>query len=352
MKLAAVLLATALVLVGCAGGDDDAATAEGRSVDTSAPDRSTTSSAPPTTLVDLGCPTPVGAQPADAGPYAVGRRLVNYVDPSRRTEPSAASGRPATAGRVLPVAILYPALGDPAGAVTDGADPAAGRFPLVVYSHGVASSGMERHDALARWVSAGYVVIAPTFPLSSTGSLDIADLPNQPGDVAFVTETFRSAVQAPSDPLYGRVLTDCLALAGHSLGGATTLATAFDPCCDVLDPTAVVDIAGVAVNLTPGASFGEADPRPVLIVHGAQDATVPLSHSEQAFTELPGRRWFLTFPGGNHNSMFGPPEVELLTASVVAFLDAELKGAPAALDALPALIDASGLATLQVEPAR
>ena len=50
-------------------------------------------------------------------------------------------------------------------------------------------------------------------------------------------------------------------------------------------------------------------------------------------------------------TMFDPPEVEVLTASVVAFLDAQLKGAPAALEALPATIDASGLATLQVAPA-
>ena len=146
------------------------------------------------------------------------------------------------------------------------------------------------------------------------------------------------------------MLTDCLALAGHSLGGATTLAAAFDPCCDELDPSAVIDIAGVAVNLTPGASFTEADPRPVLIVHGAQDATVPLSHSEQAYAELPGPRWFLTFPGGNHNSMFGPPEVEVMTEAVVAFLDAQLKGSSAELDDLPALVDASGIATLQVAP--
>lgn len=346
MKLAALAAAALLVVAGCAGGDGDTG-ASGAGDD----DPTTTSTAAPTTVPETGCPEPVDGEPADAGPYAVGRTAVNYVDPSRRTEPPPASGRPATAGRALPVSVLYPAEGDPAAAISDGAAAAPGHFPVVLYSHGVSSSGAERHDALAQRARAGYVVVAPTFPLSSAGSSDITDLPNQPGDVVFVAETFRSEVQNPDHPLHGRVLTDCLAVAGHSLGGATTLAAAFDPCCDQLDPAAVIDIAGVAVNLTPGASFTDAAPRPVLIVHGAQDATVPLSHSEQAYAELPGPRWFLTFPGGNHNSMFGPPEVEVMTEAVVAFLDAELKGAPAALDELPATVDASGIATLQVAPA-
>jgi predicted dienelactone hydrolase len=232
--------------------------------------------------------------------------------------------------------------------VTDGAAAAEGRFPMVVYSHGVFSSGMERHEALARWVGAGYVVVAPTFPLSSRPSIEVTDLPNQPGDVEFVAETFRSEVQNPEHPLYDRVLIDCLALAGHSLGGATTLAAAFDPCCGASDPTAVIDIAGVAVNITPGASFADADPLPTLIVHGVRDAVVPYAQSETVFSTLAGPRWFVTITEGQHSSMFDPPEVEVLTESVVAFLDAQLKGSPGALEALPAAVDASGIATLQV----
>ena len=141
-----------------------------------------------------------------------------------------------------------------------------------------------------------------------------------------------------------------MALAGHSLGGATTLAASFDPCCDSLDPAAVIDIAGVAVNLTPDASFADAEPRPTLIVHGALDSTVPIAQSDRAFAELPGPRWFVTITDGRHSSMFEPPEVEVLTESVVAFLDAQLKGSADALEALPAAIDASGIATLQVAP--
>lgn len=342
-----------LVAAGCSTGDDaraDTDSADSAST-TAAPIAAAPTTAAPTTAVpDLGCPDPVDGAPRDAGPYAVGRLQANYVDPSRPTEPSAASGRPATPGRVLPVVVLYPAADDAATPITDGAEPASGQFPIVVYSHGVFSSGLERHEALSQWVAAGYVVVAPTFPLSSRPSIEVTDLPNQPADVEFVTETFRSEVQDPTHPLYGRVLGDCLALAGHSLGGATTLAAAFDPCCGATDPQAVIDIAGVAVNITPGASFAQAEPLPTLIVHGVRDAVVPYAQSEGAYAQLPGPRWFVTIPEGQHSSMFDPPEVEVLTASVVAFLDAQLKGAPAALEALPATVDATGIATLRTAP--
>ena len=122
MKLAALLLATLLVAAGCArDGDDDARATTGAAPSSSeAP-----TTAPTTTVPPLGCPEPVDGRPADAGPYAVGRQVANYIDPARDTEPSPASGRAPTTGRVLPVAVLYPALGTPGVAVTDGAEPAA-----------------------------------------------------------------------------------------------------------------------------------------------------------------------------------------------------------------------------------
>lgn len=363
MKSRALLLAVLVIAAGCASGraDSDATptsssttpSSAGPTTTSSTTTSSTTASPTTTAPVEVECPEPLhgGAgqfEPADSGPYAVGRAEVVYVDASRRTEPPPGSPAPASPARTLPVVILFPAAGVPGGAIVENADPAPGRFPLVVYSHGVASSGRERHDALARWVAAGYVVLAPTFPLSSIPWSDIRDLRSQPADVGFVTDTFRSQVQDPAHPLYDHVLRDCLALAGHSMGGATTLAASFDPCCDGLDPDAVIDIAGVAVNFTPDVSWHDSPARPTLIVHGALDSTVPALHSQQVFAALPGSRWMVEFPGGQHSSMFEPPEVEVLTASVVAFLDAHLKGAPAGTDSLPGVVEASSIATLSI----
>jgi alpha-beta hydrolase superfamily lysophospholipase len=284
----------------------------------------------------------------------VGRRVEEYVDPTRAVAPGEGSTVAAADERRLPVVVLHPAAGEPGepGSILDGADPADGRFPIVVYAHGVSSNGTERNDALARWAAAGYVVVAPTFPLSSSG-FDVSDLPNQPRDVEFVVEQFRAAVAEVDHELHGRVRSDCLALAGHSLGAATVLAAAFDPCCGTTGARAVVDIGGLVIPLTEGADLGAADPLPTLIVHGVRDATVPHDQAGRtadtvAATGAPV--WTVSITEGQHSSMFEPPEVDLLTATVVAFLDAQLKGAPSALDALGRTVGAGSIATLEVRP--
>lgn len=348
---AAVLLVVA-VLAGCSSSEPDRAESDAPSSTTSTSVPAPSTDAPTTEPAADACPDPGGAGPALAGPYAVGRSAVTFIDPSRPTEPSPESSRRYQSGRALPVVVLYPAEGAPGepGEFVDDAPGAPGSFPLVVYSHGVAATGTDRNDALARWARAGYVVVAPTFPLTSEGMSGVADLVNQPGDLRFVVESLRSSVQEPGHPLQGRVLLDCLALAGHSLGGATTLAASFDPCCAQLDPAAVVEIGGMRALLTPDADYSDAAPAPVLVVHGAQDATIPYELGEQVLAAVPGPAWLLTFPEGGHNSMFVPPEVEVLTDAVVSFLDAELKGAGAAFEELPDRVDASGIATLRAAP--
>jgi predicted dienelactone hydrolase len=352
-RLGALLVAV-VVLAGCSSAEPDR-DVEDASPSTTAPTSTSADPAPSTTAPGSAeaCPDPVDGAPAAAGPYAVGRDAVTFIDPSRPTEPSPESDRPYQSGRALQVIVLYPAEGAPGepGELVDGAPGASGSFPLVVYSHGVAATGTDRNDALARWARAGYVVVAPTFPLTSEGMSGVADLANQPADLRFVVESLRSSVQAPSHPLSGRVLFDCLALAGHSLGGATTLAAAFDPCCAQLDPSAVVEIGGMQALLTQGADYADATPVPVLVVHGEQDATIPYDSAEVVVDAVPGPAWLLTFPGGGHNSMFVPPELDVLTDAVVSFLDAELKGAGAAFDGLGARVDASGIATLRAAPA-
>lgn len=356
--LRAALLLAAVVVAGCSSSEPDRADQDASPSSTTITTSSTTVAPAPSTDVPAvesateACPDPVDGGPASPGPYAVGRSAVTFIDPSRPTEPSPESSRRYQSGRALQVVVLYPAEGAPGapGEFVDDAPGSPGSFPLVLYSHGVAATATDRNDALARWARAGYVVVAPTFPLTSEGMSGVADLVNQPGDLRFVVESLRSAVQAPDHPLGGRVRFDCLALAGHSLGGATTLAAAFDPCCAQLDPSAVVEIGGMQAVLTPGTDYSDAPPVPVLVVHGAQDATIPYDLAEDVVDAVPGPAWLLTFPGGGHNSMFVPPEVDVLTDAVVSFLDAELKGATAAFDELPDRVDASDIATLRAVP--
>ena len=354
------LAVVAAALAACTGARSDADRAASSTTSTAASSSTSGAEATTTTIAaELGCAPAVDGSPSDQGPYAVGRQTLRYVDLTRRTAAPPGSQVRDTAGRAVPVVVLYPADGDPGtGAtpaerpITDGARPAAGSFPLVVHSHGVFSSGAERNEVLASWARAGYVVIAPTFPLSSRPSVDGGDLPNQPADVVFATRTFASEVQSPDHPLYGHVRGACLALSGHSLGAATAMAAAFDPCCTSIRPLAVVDISGVLVPVTPGADLSRAEPLPALVVHGARDEVVSIGASEAAIESLRGPRWFLTFEEGGHNSMFEPPEVEVLNDAVVSFLDAQLKGAPDRLAGLRSRVDASGSATLRVLPAQ
>ena len=63
-----------------------------------------------------------------------------------------------------------------------------GRYPLIVFGHGFASTPGSYSSLLRAWASAGYVVAAPVFPLGNAhapGGPSEADLVNQPRDMSF-----------------------------------------------------------------------------------------------------------------------------------------------------------------------
>ncbi len=354
-RVVALLVCSVVLVAGCAA-TDDASSAPTRPSDRSA------STEPDSSTVE---PSTTGAVPADVagcaeggarpiGTYAVGRSERVAVDGSRPTTPRFEWAERAAPDRTLPYVVLYPAAapaGDGGTGAPDAAPSADGPFPVVMWSHGMGSAGTERNDTLARWASAGYVVVAPTFPLSSRAP-DASDLLNQPGDVAFVLEEIRAASATAGDPLDGLVRRDCVALAGHSMGGGTTVAAAYDPRTASIGPRAIVDIAGLLPTEAGGSTIDRMPPLPALVVHGTGDRTVAYRVAEQAVAAFHGPTWFLTFPDGGHSDVFTPPRGAELDRAVVSFLDAQLKASPQGLDALPGEVRSSGLATLQVLPAR
>src|SRR5690349_20387699 len=103
----------------------------------------------------------LASRAAPAKPFAVG---------SRRLALSRGSDRP------LPTTLWYPATGTPlTGTITAGAVPAAGRFPVVLLSHGLHSLPSDLAAFGTRWAAAGFVVAAPAFPHTKrgTGSYDM-----------------------------------------------------------------------------------------------------------------------------------------------------------------------------------
>jgi predicted dienelactone hydrolase len=266
------------------------------------------------------------------GPYAVDQTLVTFVDNSRPTQAAPERGLPARPNRTLPALIVYPR--------------AKGRFPLVEFSHGVISNGPEHAAMLQTWARAGYVAVAPTFPLSSGPNGRINDIVNQPGDVSFVLTSVLKMARAASGPIAGRVAIDCVAVSGHSLGAATTLDVAYNSCCRDNRIKAVIEMSGVLVPIN-GGNFDTPPATPLLLLHGDNDTVVPIKDSQVAFARLHGDRYFITFHGGNHVSIFAGTDGELMQRAILAFLDAKLKGERTALDGLAATVSASGVASYQ-----
>ncbi|WP_423790598.1 alpha/beta hydrolase family protein, partial [Micromonospora globispora] len=163
----------------------------------------------PATAATGGAPPP--ARHAPLGAYAVGVRQLT-VDP--------------TGPRPLPVTIWYPAAGGPPGPTqaTSDAPVAAGRFPVVIYSHGLRSLPELHAPLTTRWAAAGFVVAAPTYPRTNlrTPTFTRADVRNQPADGWRLIRHLVRLDARRADPLAGHLDVDRIAAAGHSAGGFTT----------------------------------------------------------------------------------------------------------------------------------
>ena len=274
--------------------------------------------------VGTGVPVPPAGASVSArrlsaeGRYALGVRSETFVDATRPT--SANGSYPGAPTRTLVTTIWYPAAGDPATPDRFNAPPYDGRFPLVVFAHGFTADGPTYGPLLRRIASAGFVVAAPTFPLSNgraPGGPRIVDVVNQPADVSFVIDELLRLDADGTSPYAGRLRRNRIAAAGHSLGGVTTLGLLND-CC--LDPRidAYIPMSGVAVPL--GGAFSWDQPAPILLVHGESDAVVPFAGSLHVFDEARRPKYLLALTDGSHVP-FNTEQAEVIVASVVHFLD-------------------------------
>jgi dienelactone hydrolase len=261
-------------------------------------------------------PARSAANPTAAAPptYPVGLRILQLNRDSVRS---------------LPTLVLYPAS---AWTLTDVDEPAAGRFPLVVFCHGLRGSPERYQAALTGWAAAGFVVVAPTFPYTSqfTAAFRRSDIVHQPDDVRFVLAEVRRLNATPGDPLAGHIDTTRIAAIGHSAGGYTTtgLFTAGH------DPSlrAAIIMAGW---LAPGAFAGP--PATMLFLQGTADPIVPVARSRQAFNRVPWPKAYLMLRHNSHATYLQPgqPGYHLMETTVIDFLRWTLNGDQAAHARLP-----------------
>ena len=300
-------------------------------------------------------PRSVPSAAAQTHGFAVGVRTEAFVDAARPTP--ANGGYPGSPTRALPTLILYPARGKPGGVDRPGAPPASGSFPLVVFSHGINSNGAAYEPLLRQWAAAGYVVAAPTFPLSNhdtPGGSTIADYPHQAGDVSFVITAMLRLNRDRAGQFRGVIDSSRVAVVGHSLGAITTLGVGVNSCCADPRIRAVVSIDGIELPFGTGTFF-TGRPLPLLLLHGDADQTVPYASSQRIFADAPSPKYFVTLHGAPHTSFRqattsaepAPPWEPVVVASVTDFLDRYLKGNQEALARLPRDATVAGVASIQ-----
>ena len=263
---------------------------------------------------------PAGRAPAQS--FAVGRRVLPF---------SRGADRP------LPVTAWYPAAGAPGGDPTDGAAPAPGSYPLVLFSHGLTAQPSDFAAMLARWAQAGFVVIAPTYPRTSYGAAgyDPMDVLNQPADASHVLTEFL----ALADPLAGLVDRERIGAAGHSGGGITT-AGLFSSRRDPRLRAGIIQ-AGTDYLSAPFAGPAAA----MLMVHGRKDTTVRYDAGHTVFQAIPWSRAMLSVTDGEH--VITADSFEAITGTSTEFLRWSLYGDAAAKARIPARAAVGGVATLQ-----
>jgi predicted esterase len=265
---------------------------------------------------------PPGSAPPRA--HAVGRRILAF---------SRGADRP------LPTTVWYPATGAVPGnpAPVDDATPAPGRFPVVLFSHGLTAQPADYAAMLARWSQAGFIVAGPTYPNTSYGAanFDAQDIVNQPADASSVLDSLIGL----TDPLGAIVDPDRLAAAGHSGGGITTVGL-FSAHRDERLKGGVV-LAGTDFQGTPFAGPSAA----MLFVHGRRDDTVTYRAGHAVFAAVPWSRAMLSITDGGHGTEAA--DFEATTGTSTEFLRWALYGDAAAKARMPKAAATGDVATLE-----
>lgn len=226
------------------------------------------------------------------GPLEVGRRIVRWTKASETT------GEP----RVLDTLVWYPAApgsGTP-DAVTENAEVANGRWPVILFSHG--SCGVPGQspfyvETLASW---GFIVAAPphpgnqTFEPECTSGQDpdaIADsYANRVADIRFVLDQLIAGSADETSPFYRRVDPRRIGMSGHSFGGQTTLRVA----------AAEPRVKG-AVALAPAAPSGITVRTPTMIIGSELDSLTPFDTAvARSYALLRGPRYLVELQNTGH----------------------------------------------------
>lgn len=241
----------------------------------------------------------------------------------------------AVQGAVIPLALLYPAIGTESEEhfgpypleVAKDSPPTAGSWPLVVISHGNSGTPWAYRQMAKHLVQAGYVVALPAHTgntrLDNTLAGTAANLENRPRHISLSIDA------ALGDTVLGAHIADAgVAVIGHSIGAYTALAVAgaqpwTGPHESKGAPPSPVNVRAdnrvcALVLLNPATpwyvagSFSEVRV-PILIRTGEQDKLTPLEHAYRVIDGVPDASLVehKDIPGANHFAFMSkfPPEM-------------------------------------------
>lgn len=288
--------------------------------------------------------------PADPGRHAVGVTTLELRDTRRDRPVTVELWYPARAALGADPArydlrlggVRLGGLASPTGAVRNAHRARGGAYPLVVMSHGFASTRYA-HISLAEYLAShGYVVAAPDHHGNTMfdliGGIDedtrARSTIDRPRDISFVIDALLASNTRRHPILRGLVDPDRIGVAGHSLGGYTALAVSgatfeiarlrrecplgsLERHCSALlhlpgdrDRVSLRDrrvraafLISPAGMLRFGADGLERVAVPTLVVGGRRDITTPYAdYQAPTFAALKGPRYLLDLPDAGHLS--------------------------------------------------
>ena len=239
---------------------------------------------------------------AERGAFGVGVTTLELVDTSRPTE--ANRDFAGSAERKLPVEVWYPA--GPSSQTPEQRDAPLDRtgapYPLIMFAHGYSATNRQSPSYTQHLASRGYVVASIQFPLSSAGAPGgprISAVLDQPGDVSFVIDSLLALEDGHA--LAGAIDAEAIGMSGHSLGGLTTLLTAYGEDRD--------DRLRAVAPISPPACFigdgfaGDgfaASSIPIMVIGGSKELIVSPASIRRAYDIAPAPRYHAELIGADH----------------------------------------------------
>jgi predicted dienelactone hydrolase len=241
--------------------------------------------------VALGCLVLSGTAHALPDVTKPGRFIVGVTDLTF-TKNSETTGAP----RPLDTFIWYPAVAGTGSETSSGRRDATvrpGRYPLVLFSHGLCGIPQQSIFLMTALASWGFIVASPPHPgnqITDGFPACVSDLgdsfKNRVADIRFVLDSMLAESKRPGSPFRRHLNPRRIGMSGHSFGGQTTIRVA------LVEPR-----VRAALALAP-ALMATVEPGTIRIptmIQGAEvDSLAPFQQeSTAAFARLTGPRFLL-----------------------------------------------------------